>query len=42
MIILEAMKMENDIKAPSSGVVKEIYVSEGAAVEKGAKLFSIE
>jgi biotin carboxyl carrier protein len=42
VIILEAMKMENDIKAPSSGVIKNVYVSEGSAVEKGAKLFSIE
>ena len=42
VVILEAMKMENDIKAPSSGVIKDVYVSEGSAVEKGAKLFSIE
>ena len=42
VVILEAMKMENDIKSPSSGIIKEIYVSEGAAVEKGAKLFCIE
>jgi biotin carboxyl carrier protein len=42
VIILEAMKMENDIKSPSSGVIKNIYASEGSAVEKGAKLFSIE
>lgn len=41
VIILEAMKMENDIKSPSNGVIKNIYISEGAAVEKGAKLFSI-
>ena len=42
VVILEAMKMENDIKASSSGVIKDVYVSEGSAVEKGAKLFSIE
>jgi biotin carboxyl carrier protein len=42
IIILEAMKMENDIKSPSSGVIKNIFVSESSAVEKGAKLFSIE
>lgn len=42
IIILEAMKMENDIKSPVSGVIKDIFISEGTAVEKGAKLFSID
>jgi biotin carboxyl carrier protein len=36
------MKMENDLKAPSSGKIKQIYISEGSAVEKGDKLFTIE
>jgi biotin carboxyl carrier protein len=42
ILILEAMKMENDLKAPVSGVVKDISVAEGNAVEKGDILFSIE
>lgn len=42
ILILEAMKMENDLKAPASGILKKVYVTEGTAVEKGAKLFSIE
>ena len=42
VLILEAMKMENDLKSPASGIIKEINVNEGSAVEKGAKLFSIE
>jgi biotin carboxyl carrier protein len=33
--ILEAMKMANEIAAPKDGVVKEIFVSEGAVVNKG-------
>lgn len=41
IMILEAMKMENDIKSPFSGRIKEIFVSERSAVEKGAKLFLI-
>jgi len=41
VMILEAMKMENDLKAPASGVIEKIFVSEGAAVEKGVILFSI-
>lgn len=42
VMILEAMKMENDIKSPSSGIIKEIFAKENTAVEKGIKLFSIE
>lgn len=42
VMILEAMKMENDIKSPYSGILKNIYVSEGDAVEKGALLFYLE
>ena len=41
VIILEAMKMENDLKAPASGTIENILVAEGSAVEKGAMLFSI-
>jgi biotin carboxyl carrier protein len=41
VIILEAMKMENDLKAPVSGVLESISVKEGSAVEKGITLFSI-
>lgn len=33
--ILEAMKMENEILAPKTGVVSEIRVSEGTIVNKG-------
>lgn len=42
LLILEAMKMENDIKSPATGKIKEIYVSEGIPVEKGVLLISIE
>jgi len=42
IIILEAMKMENDLRAPASGIIKGISVDEGKAVEKGEILFSIE
>jgi biotin carboxyl carrier protein len=41
VIVLEAMKMENDIKAPASGIIENINVYEGTAVEKGTLLFSI-
>ncbi len=42
LLILEAMKMENEIVAPSSGVVKEIKVSEGQRVETGDILVVLE
>ncbi len=42
VLILEAMKMENDLRAPRPGVIKEVLVQEGTAVEKGAVLFTIE
>ena len=42
VVILEAMKMENDITAPKDGVVKALYVSEKQAVAKGDALFEVE
>ena len=42
VMILEAMKMENDLRAPASGQIKKIFVKEGTAVEKGTILFTIE
>ena len=42
VLILEAMKMENEIKSPIDGIVKEISVAEGQTVESGAQLFVVE
>jgi len=41
VVIVEAMKMENEIQSPIAGVVKEIAVSEGQTVEAGALLFTV-
>lgn len=41
LIIVEAMKMENEIRAPAAGVVKEVRVKERDAIEKGALLVVI-
>ncbi|MBI4501054.1 MAG: hypothetical protein HY700_07830 [Gemmatimonadetes bacterium] len=41
LLVLEAMKMENEIRASGGGVVKQIFVRPGQAVEKGAKLIEI-
>ena len=41
LCILEAMKMENEIKAPKAGTVKQVLVARGQAVETGAPLVVI-
>ena len=42
VVVLEAMKMENELRAPRSGVVQAVHVDAGDAVEAGALLVSIE
>lgn len=41
LMILEAMKMENEIVCPRDGTVVSVSVSKGAAVETGAALCTI-
>ncbi len=41
VMILEAMKMENDIPASKSGKIGQIFVQKGATVDTGAQLFEI-
>ena len=42
VVILEAMKMENNIASDYAGTVKRIFVKEGTSVQAGAKLIEIE
>ena len=42
LLVLEAMKMENELKAPSGGIVTAIHATSGDAVEKDALLIAIE
>ena len=42
LMILEAMKMENEIMAPCDGKVTAVAVTKGAAVESGALLCTIQ
>ncbi|MDR0818042.1 MAG: biotin/lipoyl-binding protein [Oscillospiraceae bacterium] len=42
LIVLEAMKMENEITAPRDGVVAQIAVDKGSKVETGSALLSLE
>ena len=42
LVVLEAMKMENEIGAPKAGVVREVYVKPGDLVKAGDKLCLVE
>ncbi|MEA1945237.1 MAG: sodium-extruding oxaloacetate decarboxylase subunit alpha [Euryarchaeota archaeon] len=39
--VIEAMKMENNIHAPNSGIVRDIFVSEGDTVSAGTVIMSV-
>ncbi|MDB4946261.1 MAG: Pyruvate carboxyl transferase [Labilithrix sp.] len=40
LCVVEAMKMENEVKAKAAGTIGDVHVNEGATVEAGAKLIS--
>jgi len=42
LVVIEAMKMENEIRSPKDGVVKKVGVREGDVVEAGALLVVVE
>ena len=42
IIVVEAMKMENEMKAPTDGRIGKIHVAEGQAVEAGSALILVE
>ena len=42
IVVMEAMKMENELRAPADGIVRAIAATPGQAVEKGAKLVEFE
>ncbi len=42
VLVLEAMKMQNEIKSPQSGIVTKIVPKAGDSVEAGSLLFSVE
>jgi biotin carboxyl carrier protein len=42
VIVVEAMKMQNELKSPKQGVVQKIAVAEGAAVNAGELLVIVE
>ena len=42
LVVMEAMKMENELRAQAAGTVKNVTVTPGTAVEKGAVLIEME
>jgi biotin carboxyl carrier protein len=42
LIVVEAMKMENELRAPRAGTVREVIALEGASVDAGALLVTLE
>jgi len=42
LVVMEAMKMENELRAVAAGTVRAVHVQAGAVVEKGALLVELE
>jgi pyruvate carboxylase subunit B len=42
LIVMEAMKMENELRVQAAGRVKTVLVTPGSVVEKGALLIELE
>jgi len=42
LLVLEAMKMENELRAAAGGLVRAVLVGPGQAVEKGQALVELE
>lgn len=42
ILLLEAMKMENEIKSPANGIITEIFCNNGSSVEKNQPLMIIK
>lgn len=42
LLVLEAMKMENEVRAKAAGTVADVHVVAGATVEGGAKLVTLD
>ena len=42
LVVIEAMKMQNELRAPRAGRITELHVTEGAGIEAGARLLRLE
>ena len=41
LVVVEAMKMENELRAQRAGVVETVHVAAGQTVDKGASLITL-
>ena len=41
LLVIEAMKMQNEIRSPRAGRLERVYVTEGEGVETGARLLRL-
>jgi pyruvate carboxylase subunit B len=42
LVVMEAMKMENELRSSAAGTVKAVHAAPGSAVEKGTVLVELE
>jgi biotin carboxyl carrier protein len=42
LVVMEAMKMENELRSPGAGKVRSIKIRPGVAVELGAELITFD
>jgi biotin carboxyl carrier protein len=42
LVVVEAMKMENELKSPRAGRVREVSVGEGTSIEAGRLLVVVD
>ena len=42
VVVVEAMKMENELKAPAEGIIKRLFAQDGDLVDAGAPLVEID
>ncbi len=42
LVVIEAMKMQNELRAPRAGRITEVHVKEGVGIEAGARLLRLE
>jgi pyruvate carboxylase subunit B len=41
LLVIEAMKMQNELRAPRAGRVERVYLTEGQGVEAGTRLLRL-
>ena len=42
LVVIEAMKMQNELRAPRGGRITAVHVKEGIGIEAGARLLRLE